>query len=225
MGTDRVKPMNADASRDARSTAIPAQEDVKVWDIAVRVFHWSLVVFFFVSYLSGDDDSLLHVYAGYGVLALVAFRLVWGVIGTRHARFTDFVRGRAATAQYVRALLALKPPHYLGHNPLGGWMIIALLACLALSCWTGLLAYGAQGHGPLAEQSVVLVSPAMADDDRDGGRAEGGEDEFWGEVHEVLSDFTLFLVFLHVIGAVVSSVVHRENLVKAMVTGYKRRRA
>ena len=217
--------MKAGGSCDESSTAVSAHERVKVWDIAVRVFHWSLVVLFVVAYLSGDDDSLVHVYAGYGVLALVAFRLVWGVVGTKHARFTDFVRGPAATAKYVRALIAFEPPHYLGHNPLGGWMIVALLTCLMLSCWTGLLAYGAQGYGPLADQHIVLVSPAMADDDRRADRepGHGGEDEFWGEIHEALSDFTLFLVLLHVVGALVSSVAHRENLVKSMVTGYKRR--
>lgn len=206
------------------------QDDIRVWDIAVRVFHWSLVGFFFVAYFSGDHDSLLHVYAGYGVLALVAFRLVWGFVGTRHARFTDFVRGRAAVSQYLKSVVARRPQHYLGHNPLGGWMIVALLVCVTLAGWTGLLAYGADGHGPLAHTDLRIVSAAIAHDDstqrgesrRDG---EAGEHEFWGEIHEALSDLTLALVFLHVTGALVSSLIHRENLVRAMITGYKKRQA
>jgi cytochrome b len=210
----------------ARKTAVTAPARVKVWDIAVRVFHWSLVVLFFTAYLSGDDDSLLHVYAGYGVLALVAFRVVWGFIGTRHARFTDFVRGRAATASYLKSVVAFRPQHYLGHNPAGGWMIVALLACLIATCWSGLLVYGAQGHGPLAGVEIRYVPVAMAHDERkaSGGEGDGGEHGFWGEVHETLSNLTLALVFLHIAGALVSSAIHRENLVKAMVTGYKTRR-
>lgn len=201
---------------------------IKVWDIAVRVFHWSLVVLFFVSYFSGDDESLLHVYAGYGVLALVAFRIVWGFAGTKHARFADFIQGPAATLRYTKSLLSNKPLHYVGHNPLGGWMVVALLVCLTGTCWSGLEVYGRQGHGPLAKQEAWGVSSAMANgDDKERPRERGtikrkaeGE-EFWEEIHEALSNLTLFLVFLHVIGALIASALHRENLIKAMITGYK----
>jgi cytochrome b len=204
---------------------------IKVWDIAVRIFHWSLVLLFFAAYLSGDGDNALHVYAGYGVLALVAFRLVWGFIGTKHARFTDFVRGPTAVLQYLRSIIASRPLHYLGHNPLGGWMVIALLLSLTGTCWSGLEAYGEKGHGPFALIEFRLVSPALADDDeaeerrddseeRDADESEEG-DEFWEEIHESFSNFTLFLVFLHVAGALASSAIHRENLVKSMITGYK----
>lgn len=208
------------------------KEMVKVWDIAVRVFHWSLVVMFFVAYFSGDDEDVLHVYAGYGVLALVAFRLAWGLIGTKHARFADFIYGPAATLRYIRSIFASKPLHYLGHNPLGGWMVVALLLSLIGTCWSGLEAYGEKGHGPLAQVEVRLISSAMADDDEEeyrsgqgrmGGKAEG--EEFWEEIHEAFSNLTLFLVFLHVVGVLIASAIHRENLTKAMVTGYKSRQA
>lgn len=203
-------------------------QKVRVWDIAVRTFHWSLVVTFFVAYLSGDEESALHVYAGYAVLGLVAFRLVWGFVGPRHARFTDFVYGPAATLRYAKSILSLRPRHYLGHNPLGGWMVVALLLSLSGACWSGLELYGRQGEGPLAQVETGLLPSARANGDererpRGGGRerrkAEG--EEFWEEIHEALSNLTLFLVFLHVLGVLLSSAIHRENLVKAMITGYK----
>ena len=203
---------------------------IRVWDIAVRSFHWSLLVLFFVAYLSGDEDSLLHVYSGYGVCGLVAFRIVWGLVGTKHARFSDFVRGRAETLRYARSVLSFRPPRYLGHNPLGGWMVIALLVCLIGVCWSGLAAYGEEGHGPLADRESWFVSAAMAHDEgrrpgKDGSDKGDGEGHgLWGEIHEVLSDLTLVLVFLHVGGVAMTSLLDRENLVKAMITGYKRRR-
>jgi cytochrome b len=205
-------------------------ERIKVWDIAVRVFHWSLVLLFLVTYLSGDDESLLHVYSGYGVMVLVAFRMFWGFVGTKHARFADFVYGGKTTVGYARSLLALNPIHYLGHNPLGGWMVVALLVSLLGSCWTGLEAYGAHGQGPLAESRSWGVSSAMAheEEDRDGRRegSLGGSSEtrFWHKIHEAISSFTLFLVILHIAGVLSASAMHRENLVKAMITGYKTRR-
>ena len=203
------------------------EERIKVWDIAVRVFHWSLVVLFTVSYLTGEDEGMLHIYAGYGVMALVAFRILWGGVGTRHARFTDFVRGPRAAMAYARSLLSGKPAHYLGHNPLGGWMVIALLLSLAGACWSGLEAYGAEGHGPLAHQQTFFIQSALAHGDKDeaehgeGNGKENGGDEFWEETHELLSNLSLALVFLHIAGVVVASVVHREKLVQAMITGYK----
>jgi cytochrome b len=202
-------------------------ERVKVWDVGVRLFHWSLVALFFVAYFSGDDDSQLHVYAGYGVLALVAFRIVWGFVGTKHARFADFVRGRAATVGYARSMFARRPIHYLGHNPLGGWMVVALLVCLIGACWSGLEVYGAHGKGPLArEQSLVAPSALPQGDDASGARqqvtaAVRADRRFWHGVHEVLSNLTLALVFLHIAGALAASALHRENLVKSMITGYK----
>lgn len=203
-----------------------AERTVKVWDPLVRIFHWSLVVFFFTAYLSAEEAEGLHVFAGYVVLALVLFRIVWGFVGTRHARFTDFVYGPAAIARYLGGLFTGRPGHYLGHNPAGGAMIIVLLLFLLITCWSGLETYGAEGHGPLAGEGVSIASAAYANGDDDDewyehrGGAEGAE-EFWEEVHEFFAGFTLFLVILHILGAIVSSVLHGENLIKAMVTGRK----
>jgi len=202
-------------------------ECVKVWDVGVRLFHWSLVALFALAYASGELEGSVHAAAGYAVLALLAFRVVWGVVGSRHARFADFVYGPAATWRYAKSLLSGAPQNYAGHNPLGGWMILALLLSLAGACWTGLEAYGTQGHGPLAAASAALVAPALANGDesrdrhaRKSRKAKG--DEFWEDVHEALSHLALLLVFLHITGALAASALHRENLVKAMITGYKR---
>lgn len=190
----------------------------RVWDIGVRVFHWSLVVFYFLSYVSGEDENFIHAYAGYVVVALLAFRVIWGVVGTRYARFTDFIYGPRAVKRYARSMLTRKPLHYVGHNPLGGWMVMALLISLSIACWTGLEAYAAEGKGPLAT-GVSIIVPAMAN-----GREEIGRsgDDFWEEIHEVFSHLTLILVFVHILGVFVASIVHRENLIRAMVTGYKK---
>ncbi|NWG86769.1 MAG: cytochrome b/b6 domain-containing protein [Hydrogenophilaceae bacterium] len=195
-----------------------AANRIKVWDPAVRLFHWALVVLFAVAYLSGEESEALHAYAGYGVLGLIGFRLVWGFLGTKHARFSDFLYGPTATLRYARALMAGKPIHYLGHNPIGGWMIVLLLLSLFGACWSGLKLYAIEeGKGPLARVPAI-IAPAKADEA--GGADEAGE-EFWEEVHEVLSNLTLALVFIHIAGVVVASRLHRENLARAMVTGYK----
>lgn len=192
---------------------------IKVWDPAIRLFHWLLVALFALAYLSGDEGETLHIYAGYGVLGLLGFRLVWGFVGGQHARFSDFIYGPATTLRYARSLLSGKPAHYLGHNPLGGWMVIWLLLSLFGACWSGLELYAAEGKGPLA-QAPAIVASALADDDNEHG--EG--DEFWEEAHEALSNLTLLLVFVHIAGVVIASRLHGENLARAMVTGYKEER-
>ncbi|MEW5754826.1 MAG: cytochrome b/b6 domain-containing protein [Pseudomonadota bacterium] len=196
------------------------QETVKVWDLAVRVFHWSLVLFFTIAYLTGEDGEELHAYAGYVVTALVLFRVVWGFVGSKHARFSDFICGPGAILAYLKSLTTGKPQHYYGHNPAGGLMVVFLLIFLFLSCWTGLVAYGKEGRGPLAQVEIGLIASAYADNDEH--EAEENEaEEFWEEIHEFFSNFTLFLVAVHIAGVIVSSRLHGENLPRAMVTGRK----
>lgn len=195
---------------------------VRVWDLVVRTLHWSLVVGFVAAYASGDDESRVHAVLGYVVLGIVAVRVVWGFVGTKYARFTDFVRGREETRRYARSLLARRPIHYVGHNPLGGWMIVALLVTLLATCWTGLEAEAVEGRGPLARApGVVTIAAAHEDRARHGGRQRSGKDKFWGEAHEVLAHLALALVLVHIGGVLVGSALHRENLIKAMITGVK----
>ena len=200
---------------------MPEKRAVLVWDIVVRVFHWSLVVSFFVAWLSEDDFETLHVYAGYLVLGLISFRLVWGLVGSRYARFSSFVCGFDKVKAYLGSIIAGKPEHYLGHNPAGGLMIVIMLITLFAVSFSGLKTYATEGKGPLAQAEITLASPAYAHDDerRHGGKRPGHK--FWEEVHELLANFMLLLVFVHVAGVVVSSLLHRENLVRAMVDGKK----
>ncbi|MGD2137386.1 MAG: cytochrome b/b6 domain-containing protein [Gammaproteobacteria bacterium] len=180
---------------------------VRVWDPLVRLFHWSLVAAFLIAWLTEDDWLGLHVTAGYTVLGLVLFRLVWGVIGTRHARFTDFVRSPAATLVYLKDALLFRARRYLGHNPAGGAMVIALLVSLTLTGVSGLAVYGhAEFSGPLA--GLLHNAP-------------GWLGEVLEEVHEFFAGFTLLLVVLHVAGVALASLQHGENLVRSMLTGRK----
>jgi cytochrome b len=207
---------------------------IRVWDPLVRIFHWSLVLAFCIAYLSGDEESSLHIYSGYIVLGLIVFRLLWGIVGTRYARFSSFVTSPGTVVQYLKSLLAGKPQHYTGHNPTGGWMVIAMLLCLAIVSVSGLKVYAIEeGLGPLAGEipALTLVSPARADDDDDDHRDQRknekrhGEDEaaeeFWEELHEISSNLMLLLIVLHIGGVIVANRLHDEHLVKAMITGKK----
>ncbi len=167
---------------------------VKVWDPLVRIFHWSLVVSFALAWISADEWDDLHIWAGYAAAGLIAFRLVWGLFGPRYARFRQFVRSPGAVAAYVGNLLIGRERRYLGHNPAGGAMIVALIASLALLCLTGWM------------YTLDLF---------------WGSD-WLEEIHEVLANLLLVLVGLHVAGVILASLKHHENLARAMITGRKR---
>jgi len=180
---------------------------IKVWDPLVRIFHWSLVLAFFTAYLTEDDFLTLHTYAGYTVLGLILFRIIWGIIGSRHARFSNFVTSPGLAWQYVKDTLQLNAKRYLGHNPAAGAMIVLLLVSLLLTTLTGIATYGAvESAGPLGNWL--------------GNIGEHGED-LLEEFHEFFANFSIMLVAFHVIGVIVESLVHRENLVKSMLHGYK----
>lgn len=180
---------------------------IKVWDPFVRLFHWSLVGAFAICWMTEDEWMDLHVYAGYAVAALVLTRVIWGVIGTRYARFGDFVKSPSKVLVYLKDLLSFKAKRFIGHNPAGGAMIVILMFCLLLTVLTGMLAYGAEGLGPLAE-------PLFSN------RPYGGE--LYEEIHEVFANLTLVLVAIHLTGVLVGSLLHHENLVRSMITGTKR---
>jgi cytochrome b len=201
----------------------------RVWDPLVRLFHWGLVVAFALSYISGEEESLLHIYTGYTVLGLISFRIIWGFIGTRHARFSDFIFGKKKLMGYLKSLTGPNPEHYQGHNPAGGWMVLALIISLFITTLSGLELYGVEeGSGPFASNSpqIHLISTASADDhstryDDEDEEENEDEEEFWEEIHEFSANFTILLIFIHISGVLVSSRLHRINLIKAMLTGYK----
>lgn len=212
------------------------KNEIRVWDPLVRIFHWGLVLGFFISYLTGEDESDIHIYAGYVVLGLITIRLIWGFTGTHYARFSNFIYPPRTVIQYLNTLLAKKPKYYTGHNPAGGSMVLVMLLCLFVVTVSGLKVYAIEeGLGPLAGGSPVLVNISSARADDDHGKDEyeknnnaHGEDkeaeELWEEVHEVSSNFMLLLILLHITGVIVSGRLHNVNLVKAMFTGKKMRK-
>jgi cytochrome b len=187
-----------------RNEMPPAQ--TYVWDPFVRLFHWTLVAAFTVAYLTEEDLLKVHVWAGYVVGGLVVARVIWGFVGPAHARFSDFLYGPRETLRYLRDLMLFRAERHLGHSPGGGAMILLLLTLLAATVATGLVVYGGdQQAGPLA------------------GMFSKEFGESFEDVHEVLANITLALILAHVAAVVLASFVFRENLVRAMVTGYKRR--
>jgi len=196
---------------------------VQVWDPLIRIFHWALVVFFTTAFITGDEESILHIYAGYTVIGLVLFRILLGFIGSDHARFRDFVFGPGKLVDYLKSLVSGNSKRYIGHNPAGGYMVVAMLITLLVVCVTGLKVYAAEGHGPLAVNAETsLIASARAEEGSEvGEKSENNAEEFWEEIHEAASYFMLVLIALHIIGVVVSGRLHKENLVKAMITGSK----
>ena len=164
-----------------------------VWDLPTRAFHWLLALSFAGAYATSDSERLrdVHMLLGYTTLGLVVFRLLWGVVGTRYARFAAFPLRPAAVIGYLKSLLQRSPRHYFGHNPAGSWAIVAMLTLIG--------ALGATGWA-----QAVEVGPKWLED-----------------LHEGLANAMLALVAVHVAAVLASSLLHRENLVRAMVTGYK----
>ena len=183
---------------------------VTVWDRFVRLFHWLLVAAFFTAYLVEDDLLGVHVWAGYLVFSLVVLRLAWGVVGSRHARFSDFVRRPGEVLVYLKSILSGRARRYLGHNPAGGAMVIALIGSLLATTVLGMLLLGSEPGNAL---HGIVNALGLA--------GETGE-EALEETHEFFANLTLALVGLHVLGVLFSSLAHRENLVRAMITGRKR---
>ncbi|MFA9461162.1 cytochrome b/b6 domain-containing protein [Thiohalorhabdus sp. Cl-TMA] len=212
------------------STHALPKETVRVWDPLVRLSHWMVAAAFLLAYFLAEEALQLHVWLGYLVGILVLIRIAWGFFGTRHARFTDFLPAPAVLKGYIQGLFRGDEPRFLGHNPLGGIMVVLLLAALALTTLTGIMLYGAEDHrGPLgswyAQQTVAPQPPAYAateagerhESEHPGGEAE--QLEIW---HDLAADLTLFLVGLHVAGVLFTSRRHKENLVRAMFSGRKR---
>ena len=165
---------------------------VKVWDPLVRIFHWSLATAFFVAFFSEEGEGL-HNNAGYVVLGLILFRLLWGFIGGRHARFGDFVTSPARAFRYMVDILRGHARRYVGHNPAGGAMVLALLVMCLVTAGSGWAMTTEQFWG----------------------------NEWVEGLHETAANITIALVGIHVLGVLIACWQHRENLVKAMFTGRK----
>lgn len=194
---------------------------LRVWDPLVRVFHWGLVAAFATAWLTADEVQPVHEFAGYTVAGLVAFRLIWGFAGSRYARFAQFVKGPGATLAYLGSMLGGRERRYLGHNPAGAAMIVALLLTISGTAFTGWL-MAEPDRVAMLPALPQIVAPAWADDDGD-EYGEGREVESpLKEVHETLANLMLLLVAAHVGGVVLASLRHRENLARAMITGDKR---
>jgi cytochrome b len=211
--TDAVVEQPAPQGGDARGK-------VRVWDPIIRIFHWGLVVAFAIAWLTADELQPVHEIAGYAIAGLVAFRLIWGLVGSRYARFTQFLRGPATTLAYLGDMARGRERRYLGHNPAGAAMIVALLLTLSGTAFTGWLMEEPSRVAMLPDLPQI-IAPAQADDDSDQG--EYGEVEgSLKAVHETFANLMLLLVALHLGGVVLASFRHHENLARAMVTGDKR---
>ncbi len=209
-------------------------QSVKVWDPVVRIFHWSLVILFFVALATAEEAEGVHVAAGYMIIGLVILRVIWGFIGPRHARFTDFVRGPRKVLGYLKGLANGRPTYFEGHNPAGGAMIVAILVTLLFVGFTGIkvLEGEAEEHSMNAkstDSTFSLVTPAYADEgeyvyvaDSSHDKMKGSDShELYEEVHEVFVGFMIVFISLHVLAVLFTYFVYKENLIKAMITGRK----
>lgn len=188
------KPAKAtDPSQPRRSGAHLPPKEVRVWDPLVRLFHWSVVACFVAAWISAENFENFHTQVGYIVAGLVGLRLIWGLIGSRYARFGDFVASPRRVLGHLRDMLRGREARYLGHNPAGGTMVVALILGLGALCFSGWLMFTDTYYG----------------DDR------------VSELHGLIADGALVLIVLHLGGVAWASLRHRENLVRAMITGNK----
>lgn len=183
------------------------QQRVEVWDLPVRVFHWALAGLIAFSWWSGEEGGLTlqyHQWSGYAVLALVLFRLIWGFVGGEYARFATFVRGPRAVLAAARRLFDARPLDDVGHNPVGGWMVVALLVCLLVQTGTGLF----------ANDDILTEGPLYKWVSKD-------TSDFLTGVHETNFLVLGALVAVHVLAIVWHRVRKGESLAPAMITGRK----
>lgn len=192
---------NTDCSRD---TPVGAGR-MRIWDVPTRAFHWAIVLLVTTSWVAADNGFMqLHLWSGLSVLTLVIFRVIWGIVGSTTARFSNFLAGPGAVMGYLSALLSGRKPLHAGHNPAGGWMVVALMAMLVAQAATGLFANdGVHFNGPLA----TLVSAETSDR--------------LTEIHGTMFDVLLLLIWVHLVAVLFYLCVKGENLVGPMLTGKK----
>ncbi len=180
---------------------------VKIWDLPTRLFHWILVILFGVSWASmelSDSTFNIHEYSGYAILSLVIFRVLWGIFGSTTARFTTFIRGLKPTVAYAKTLLQNKPGHQIGHNPLGGWMVLLMLGFLLFQAVTGLFSNDdVSNEGPLAHWISKEISDILSG------------------LHQEAFDILLVIVGLHIAAVLFYRFFKRDNLITPLITGFK----
>lgn len=179
---------------------------VKVWDLPTRLFHWTLVALMIIQWLTAENSDTMtyHIWGGYTVLTLVLFRLIWGFVGSDTVRFSDFVRGPSAALGYVKALMRGETPLYLGHNPMGGWSILAMLALLLVQAGTGLF----------ANDDIMIEGPLY-------GWVSKGTSDWLTTVHKLNFNLLLLVIAVHIAAVLFYLFIKRENLVYPMFTGAK----
>ena len=181
--------------------------EIKVWDPLIRIFHWSLVIFFALAYFTEDEWLGIHSSAGYTIALLVLFRLLWGFIATyQSALFINFVTRPNIAIHYLLQELKGDAKRYLGHNPAGAAMVLMLLTSLFMTALFGMTLFATEGHGALADTFFSQLPANIIE-----------------KLHEFFANFTLILIIAHVLGVVLSSKIHKENLLLAMITGKKKR--
>lgn len=180
---------------------------IRIWDLPTRLFHWSLVLLVGISWATaeiGGNAMQYHMWSGYAVLTLVLFRLLWGIAGSETARFTRFLRGPSVVQAYARKLFTREASHAIGHNPLGGWMVVIMLLALLAQAGTGLFSNDdIVTEGPLYK----LISKALSD--------------LLTDVHEGSFNVLMTLVTLHVAAIVFYRLYKRDDLVRPMLSGKK----
>lgn len=200
--------MKPSTENSQNKNALVDTDTLNIWDPLVRIFHWTLVIAFSIAFISEDDYLTIHSWAGYTILSLLIIRIFWGFVGTKHAKFSDFVFSKQEIILFVKHTFSLKAKRYLGHNPAGGAMVILLIISLLFTACSGLVIFAIEeGQGPFA----LLLSQTSP---------------FWEDIaeetHEFFANFTLFLIAVHIAGVIIESLIHRENLIKSMFTGKKR---
>jgi cytochrome b len=200
--------MNPAESIDSRPSMAPGRP-ILVWDLPTRLFHWLLVTLVIASFVTGKIGGTwmqYHQWSGYAIIGLLIFRFAWGFVGGRHARFSAFICGPGAVLRYARALLRRDAPHHLGHNPLGGWSVLAMLTALLVQAATGLFANDdIITEGPL----FPWVSKATSD--------------WLTHIHNLNQNAILVLVGVHVMAILFYLIIKHENLIYPMFSGYKYR--
>ncbi len=180
---------------------------IRVWDLPTRLFHWVLVMLVVASFVSGYIGGVwmrYHMWSGYAILGLLVFRIAWGFVGGRYARFAAFVRGPAAVLRYARSLLQADAPQHLGHNPLGGWSVLAMLISLLIQAVTGLF----------ANDDIITEGPLYP-------RVSKATSDWLTHIHKLNQQAILVLVCVHVMAVLLYLIIKRENLIQPMFSGHK----